>query len=536
MKTHRPGGVVDSANMSLIKRAADLLQQRQWHAAEALLGGVSSSTSSHPEALRLLGIARHQLGQHDSALRCFQQALAAQPDNALLHLNMGSCHRSLEQIELAEAAYRRALELNPRLPAGWFNLGRLKLSNAFPEQSVDCFRRVLKLKPDYWQAALCLGHALKATGDLSGCAAAYRKGLQLRPGSGDLWWSLANIKTADIHEHEVQQMRNQISHAKSANQAIGIEFALGMALEARHDYAEAFTHFQRGNQIKRRSVAYDGVAKQDLGNRVISTFTPALLTSHATAGNHSAAPIFIVSLPRSGSTLIEQILASHPDVNGASELPDLGQLALSALGDDNGITWSPEKILELDDQQLTELGDRYIRATQRWHVQQPHFTDKMPNNFPLAGLIALILPQAKIINCRRHPIDTGLSCYRQLFAHGHHWSYDLDDIVSHYRYYDALNRHWAQLLPNQFLDVQYEQLLADQRGMTEKILAFCGLPWHESCMEFFKNKRVVRTASAGQVRQQLNTSAVNRWRQYEDFIKPLLALSADKRNNAAGIL
>lgn len=525
MSSSAPGGI--------IRQAASLLQQRQWQAAEQLLAGPASEPQPEAELLRLLGIARHQQGRHAEALACFERALAEQPDNALLHLNLGSTHRSLDNLQQAESAFRQAIKLNARLPAAWFNLGRLQLSLAEPESAADSFRRTLTLKPNHWQAAMCLGHALKATGDLTGSAAAYRKGLQHNPASGDLWWSLANIKTAALHDHEIQRMREQLAKSGSANQAVGMHFALGMALEAREQYDQAFEHFRQGNQLKRRTVEYDGEAKQQQGRRIIQAFNPELLARHRGAGSDSAAPIFIVSLPRSGSTLVEQILASHPQVNGASELPELGQLALQALGDGGGINWSPEKIHDLSGAQLTELGEQYIQATRRWQADHPRFTDKMPNNFPLAGLIALILPRARIINCRRHPIDTGLSCYRQLFARGHHWSYDLNDIAAHYRYYDAVSRHWTETLPGQFLDIHYEQLLEDQRGMTARILDFCGLDWHEDCMQFFKSKRVVRTASAGQVRQQLNTGAVNRWHHYRDFIRPLLDLDKQTSENIA---
>ncbi len=524
--------------ITTIKRAAGLLQQRQWREAEQLLkqtlSGIKTpaltNTDNHAELLRLQGIAQIQLNEPQQALHSFQKALELQPKRAVLYLNLGSCYQSLQQVDQSEMAFRKAIELEPRLPAARFNLGRLKLSTAHPQEAADCFRHTLKLQPNHWQAAMCLGHALKATGELANSAAAYRKGLQLKPESGDLWWSLANIKTVEFQDHEVQLMQSQIKSPRSAQQAIGTHFALGMALESRQDFAAAFEQFRLGNQLKKRSVEYNAAAKQELGQRIITSFSKDLLARHTAAGNDSAAPIFIVSLPRSGSTLVEQILATHPQVNGASELPELGQLALMAMGDGDGIHWSPEKIIELDDQQLTELGDRYIQETRRWQ-QQTHFTDKMPNNFPLAGLIALILPNAKIINCRRHPIDTGLSCYRQLFARGHHWSYDLEDIASHYRYYDALSQHWQSILPGQFLEVEYEKLLDDQRGITAKILEFCGLEWHEPCMQFFKSKRVVRTASAGQVRQKLNTTAVNRWQHYQNFIAPLLALSSETRNN-----
>lgn len=514
-----------------LQRAAAFLNKRQWRDAEQVLTQLLPNQSANAEVLRLLGIACHQLGKHTHALEHFSQALTLQPDNAVLHLNIGSCYNTLGDISAAEGSFSHALSLDRSMHAGWFNLGRLKLASAYPAEAVQLFRKALQLKPDYWQAAMCLGHALKATGDLPSSAAAYRKGIQHQPGSGDLWWSLSNIKTISFHDHEVQRMQQLVQQPGPAHQHTGIHFALGMAHEARQEYASAFKHFQKGNQLKRKTVEYDATSKAQLGQRLINTFSQSLIDQHKSGGCQSNAPIFIISLPRSGSTLVEQILASHPEVNGASELPDLGQLAMSVLSDDNDIDWSPEKIQNLNTQQLTKLGEKYTQSTQRWCTDHQHFTDKMPNNFPLVGLIALILPQAKIINCRRNPVDTGLSCYRQLFARGHNWSYDLNDIAAHYRYYNSISNHWQQLLSTQYLEVNYEDLLADQRGITEAILSFCNLPWNDDCMQFFNSKRVVRTASAGQVRQKLNSKAMNRWHQYADFINPLLELQSQTGNN-----
>jgi len=492
----------------------------QWQAASASLAALRRRHPRDPEVRRLSGIAVHRCGDSRQAVKLLRQALARHPDKALVQTNLGSVLRQAGDPQGALEAFEAALEIAPDTEPALYNLGLLHQQQARPEQARDCFERALERNPQRADAWLCLGHARKALGDIDAAAAAYREGLKLQPASGDLWWALANIKTVAFDDHEVALMREQAArdHARP-----GLHFALAKALEDRGEHEAAFGQLQRGNRLQRQRVQYDGVEKQRLGERIIASFDRELMQRHSGAGHPCDAPIFIVSLPRSGSTLVEQILSSHPQVTGASELPDLGQVALSALGDGAAGEWSPERVRELSCQQLRQLGADYLHRTERWR-QTPHFTDKMPNNFPLAGFIGLILPNARIIDCRRDPRDTALSCYKQLFQHGQNWCYDLDEIVAHYRYYRRLMEHWHEVMPGRILEVRHERLLDDFEAEVRRILAFCGLQWDPRCLDFAANTRAVRTASAAQVRQGLSRVSVARWRVYQAWLGPILKL------------
>lgn len=495
----------------------------QWQDAADKLAALRRRYPRDPEVRRLSGIAAHRLGDNNQAVKQLGNALARHPDQALVQTNLGSVLRRSGDPEGALSAFEAALEVAPDTEPALYNLGLLHQQQARLKQARRCFERALEQNPGRLDAWLCLGHARKALGHVDGAAAAYRRGLALKPDSGDLWWALANLKTVAFSDDEVSRMRAQAAREHTRP---GLHFALVKALEDRGEHAAAFEHLRHGNQLQRQRVHYNPGAKKQLGDRVISSFNRELIDRHSMSGHPSGAPIFIVSLPRSGSTLVEQILSSHPEVTGASELPDLGQVALSVLGDEAPGAWSPERVRELSAKQLYQLGLEYLRRTERWH-QTKRFTDKMPNNFPLAGFIGLILPNARIIDCRRDPRDTALSCYKQLFQHGQNWCYDLNDIAAHYRYYRRLMRHWHDVMPGRVLEVRYERLLEDFETEVQRIVAFCGLNWDARCLDFAANTRVVRTASAAQVRQGLSRGSVGRWRAYRAWLGPVLELGAE---------
>lgn len=486
------------------------------------------SQPGHPEARRLLAIALIQTGEADEAVRILKSLSKRAPKSAAIWTNLGSAYAAADRDSEAKNAFQRALKIKPGLPAAHFNLARLAFRRAHFKQAGRELNRLLKVSPDHRGALLIQGHVLKAEGELEASAASYRRLLKLTPESGDAWWSLANIKSVQFSDNEVEKMRQLLaSDGGSAKSAVGMHFALAKALEDRDEIDAAFNHYHQGNALKRATLQHDREAKTRLGERIVHSFSGEMLASrHPANAPRSNAPIFVVSLPRSGSTLVEQILASHSQVNGANELGDLGQLTLGLLGDGQG-GWNPDRIGDVTDKALANLGQQYLKQTRRWYRDTPRFTDKMPNNFPLAGLIALSLPGAKIINVRRHPVDNCLSCYRQLFERGHHWSYDLDDLASYYRFYDRVTGHWEKVIPNQLITVHYEELLADLERQVRRILGFCQLPFEEQCLSFHKTRRTVRTASAGQVRQALYQSASGRWRRFAKHLGPLLALEGD---------
>lgn len=497
-----------------------LMQSGRWADLRREIEGLRKRFPGDPELLRLAGIASHKLGETERGLRELEAAMAHHPDPATCEINLASILRRSGRPDRARERFRSALERDPRREAAWYNLGLLEQQEARAEAAADCFTRALALDDRRAASWMGLGHARKALGDVDGAAEAYRRGLDLQPRNGALWWSLANLKTCRFRNEDTKHLRELASQAPGRDDP-AVHFALGKALEDQGREGEAFGAYQQGNALQRRRVSYDAEARLDLGRRIRESFDAAQLARRGQAPVGDASPIFVVSLPRSGSTLVEQIISSHPDVTGASELPDLGQVALSALGTGASGQWAPEKIRELDAAALRALGEAYMTRTRRWQ-QRRRFTDKQPANFALVGLIALTLPGARVINVRRDPRDIGLSCFRQLFNRGHHWSYRLEDIASHYRFYDELIRYWQESLPDLVMEVQYEQLVDQPERETRRMLDFCGLEFDPACLAFERNARAVRTASAGQVRQGLNRDSIGRWRTHADRLAPLI--------------
>jgi hypothetical protein len=344
------------------------------------------------------------------------------------------------------------------------------------------------------------------------------------PSWGEAYWSLANLKTFTFDEAEIMQMQRELSNKTlTALERVNICFALGKALEDNKDYSQSFSYYQQGNAIKEKIERYDANETSGLINRTITVCEQSVFAQQKKQGCHKADPIFIVGLPRSGSTLLEQILASHSQVDGTKELPDIIAMVrkLSGRVKHNDISKYPEIIANLTPQQLKELGEEYLSRTQVHRGSAPFFIDKMPNNFAHIGLIKLILPNAKIIDARRHPMSACFSGFKQLFTTGQAFTYGLENIGKYYIDYIKLMDHWHSVLPQQVLTVNYEEVVNDFENQVRKILSFCGLAFEQSCLEFYNNQRAVNTASSEQVRQPIYQSGLNAWSAYEEHLMPL---------------
>ena len=304
-------------------------------------------------------------------------------------------------------------------------------------------------------------------------------------------------------------------------------FTLGKALEDQQEYARAFELYEEGCALQRMRIAYDPVDTEVINERIREVFTAEFIAEHSGHGCADPAPIFIVGLPRSGSTLIEQILASHSQVEGTAELPDVGRVIGSLPARCEGQPY-PEGLRLLAEGEWCQLGELYLEHTRRHRTGLPRFTDKMPNNFPSIGLIHLMLPHAKVIDARRHPLDSCFGSFKQHFAQGQTFTYDLVEIGEYFLEYRRMMRHWQQVLPGRVLEVRYEDMVNDQEGQTRRLLEYCGLPWEDSCLRFYETKRAVRTASSEQVRQPIYTSSVNHWRHFRDELAPLIEVLGDE--------
>ena len=509
-----------------------------------------------PESRRVAaGVEQLRAGRIDEAIASLRAVLKENPDqvDAMRYLALAYA-RDEQRLDDAEAWLRRATDLAPDFTAAWLDLGQVLaetnkhldaidcyrlalksdadnpalwagLANAYalasyPEQSLAAFEKSLALKPDAPGVQMSFAHSLKTLGEQDRAVRAYQAAVRLKPDFGEAYWSMANLKAFRFDAAEIAAMRSQLEQGDLAENAeIHFSFALAKALEDNGDYDAAWRYYDSGNRKQRMQVFYDPLGMEKRHDDIVETFTEAYLSEHSGYGCEAADPILIVGLPRSGSTLLEQILASHSQVEGTSELPILNNLAnsIGRYRPDNA--QFPKSVLALQNRDWTAYGQQYMDEAKRHRSSEaPFFTDKLPNNFPFVGLLHLILPNAKVINARRHPLDTCVGAYKQLFARGQHFTYDMEELAHYYRYYDRMIAHWHSVLPGKVLDVHYEDTVNDTEGQVRRILAHCGLPFEDACLRFYETRRAVKTASSEQVRRPIYTSALGMWRNYEQHI------------------
>jgi len=365
-----------------------------------------------------------------------------------------------------------------------------------------------------------LGHSLKAVGRTKEATESYQMAAAARPSFGDAWWSLANLKTHRFSQNEIVQMRaEEAAPGTDPVDRYHLCFALGKALEDRNEFAESWQFYERGNALKRAESRYHPDITETNTRKQVEVCTAQFFAARVGVGVPNLDPIFIVGVPRSGSTLIEQILASHSLVEGTHELSDIQRIVVEIRGlEDNRY---PPVLAELAPEEFRRLGERYISDTRAYRQGKPFFIDKMPNNFCHIGLIHLMLPNAKIIDVRRDPMACCVSNLRQLFAKGQEFTYSIEDIARYYRSYLELMRHWDAVLPGRILRVCYEDVVEDLEGNVRRILEFCGLEFEPACVEFYKTERSVNTASSEQVRRPIFLGGLVQWRNYEPWLGPL---------------
>ena len=499
-----------------------------------------------PAPRLLLGAALRRCDDFPGALALLGPLAASQPKAWGVHYEFGLALESAGRPDEAAAALGRAVALNPNslealhaLAAILHETGRdaealsvlencrddsvrplraaIRLQLGDAEGAIADLRRALAATADDAGLWHVHGHALRAAGRQDEAVAAYRRALALRPDFGEVWWSLANLKTRAFAPGDVAAMSAALATADRASMAY-LNFALGKAREDAGDDAAAFAAYAAGNAARRAAQPHDADAASAYVARTIATFSPALLSARAGGGDPANDPIFIVGMPRSGSTLVEQMLASHSAIEGLSELPDFSALARALPGP------YPEALAELPTSRFETLGRAYIaRIAARRHLGRPRFVDKFPGNVSHAGLIHLALPNAAIIDVRRDPLSCCVSLFKQAFAAGQAYSYDLADLGRAYADYVALTEHFDRVLPGRILRVSYEALIEDPEAQVRRLLDHLGLAFEPACLRFFETSRVVRTASSEQVRQPINRDALDSWRRFEPWLAPLKA-------------
>ncbi len=482
--------------------------------------------AQHPddvEGLRILSMLARQFEYNTDAEVLLDKLLAKAPNYNSARYDLILTLVDLHKHQRAREESERLMAAEPRNPGVRVTHAGILMALGDVNGSIERYQALLQQMPRDSELHQSLGHAYKTNGESAKAIESYRRAIEVRPDFGEAYWSLANLKTYRFTEAELERMRHYEAqpYLQQADR-YHLCFALGKALEDRGDYAESFIYYDRGNALKKEGSLYRPAAQERAVNRQMELCTPEFFAERSGWGCPDASPIFVLGLPRAGSTLLEQILASHSQVEGTMELANIPRLVGSlGSGDKFGDTHYPGVLPQLTAEQCREFGEAYIRDTRVYRTGKPFFIDKMPNNFRNIALIQLILPNAKIIDARRDAMDCCFSNFKQLYANGHPFAYNLDDIGRYYRSYVSLMDHWDRVLPGRVLCARHEDVLADLEGSVRRILDYCGLPFEPACVEFHRTERRVHTASAEQVRRPINRDGVDQWRPYEPWLGPL---------------
>lgn len=521
----------------------------------------------HPDANNNLGLSLDAQNRHEEALPYFRTAVQQAPDNAGFVFNYANALESLGRLTQARDGYLKAIELEPNYPDAYCNLGNVLQEEGDYAQAVDAFEKAISLDREfvnqypqiyinlgnalmdvgrsdsalaaYQQAVniqrdnagayLALGNAYLQKGDKTQAAEALRQAISLDPTSGSAYRNLVQTRRygESDADDDVEAMQALYQNTElDAKDKMELAFALGKAYADMKDDVQSFEYYRQGNALKRESLDYTIEHDRQLFAAIKDVFTAEFLQQHTGIGCDDATPIFIIGMPRSGTTLTEQILASHSQVHGAGELNELRLLIARAC--ESRSQAFPRALTALNNNELSGIAAAYLERLHAYAPAAPRITDKMPHNFLYLGLIHLLLPGARIIHCQRNPMDNALSIYKALFARGHGYAYELEELGRYYRLYQELMAHWRSLLPGGFYELRYEDLVSDQETQTRRLLEYCELPWEDACLDFHRTERTVRTASLAQVREPMHSNSVEAWRRFEQQLQPFIqALQAE---------
>ena len=508
-------------------RAGQALAANDLPVAESLLRPYLKRRPTDVAAIRMMAELAARIGRLVDSENLLRRALELAPDFTAARANLATIlykqNKPVEAIAELETIERE----------GSANLGHSSLKAAAlsriggHDEALGLYRLLLEARPGEPKLWMSFGHILKTVGEQEESIAAYRRAIAILPSLGEVWWSLANLKTIRFDEADIAAMEAALGEPGLGDEdRFHLHFALGKALEDRGQAARSFAHYAAGNALRRASLAYNPADIHRHVERSIAFFTPELFAARAGQGCAAPDPIFIVGLPRAGSTLIEQMLASHPMVEGTSELPDVPALArrLGGRKTSHEETLYPECLAALTAAELSALGEEYLELTRIQRVTgRPFFIDKLPNNWAHVGLIRLILPNARIVDARRNPLACGFSNFKQHFARGQGFTYDLGDIGAYYADYVTLMRHFDAVQPGLVHRVVHEDLVEDAEAELRRLLDYLALPFDPACLSFYENKRAVRTASSEQVRRPISRDGLDQWRMFEPWLGPLRA-------------
>jgi tetratricopeptide (TPR) repeat protein len=515
--------VLTSSGQPEVAKAAMLFQSGKVAKAEQLCRQYLKDNPADVNAIRLLADIGSSIGVYNESETLLERCLELAPNFTMARISYVDVLGQRNKFELALEQVQSLLNKEPDKPSFLTLKAQTLVKMGDFERAIPLYDYLLQNFPPRPRLALSFGHALKTVGRQEDAIIAYRLATQLQPGFGEAWWSLANLKTFNFTGEDLDVMREQmLSKTKSMENMFHLSFALGKALENRGEFEESFRFYQLGNNTKIKLEGYSADENEQTLKH-ISIVCDKDLMDNPVEACLAADPIFIVGLPRSGSTLLEQILASHSQVDGTKELPEIMSIVrrLSGKRKKGDKSLYPEILRDLTDEQCRELGQEYIDRTRIHRGDAPFFIDKMPNNFAHIGFIRRILPNAKIIDARRHPMAACLSGYTQLFAKGQSFTYGLKNMGRYYKDYLSMMDHWDGVFPGKVLLMEYEAVVADTENQVRRLLDHCGLPFEKGCLHFYQTERAVRTASSEQVRQPIYSAGLEHWKNYQPFLEQL---------------
>ncbi len=506
---------------ALVAAGAEHYRGQRYDDAESVLVKALRKNPDNIDAMRFLGMVYHSQGKKlADAEALLRKAIGLAPDFHQAYSNLGRVLIDSDKCDQAIPTYQKLISLKPDDDDAHAGLGRAYAYTGDTTAAANAYRRSIELNPGVPSIHMALAHMLKTLGQQADALVHYREAIRLKPDLGESYWSMANLKTCRFEPAEIDAMEEQLQPSTLPERArVNFEFALAKAYEDKKDYSRAWEHCHAGNQQKRQTIDYDPVEHEVHLQQIKEVFSSKFIETHSDTGYQEPGPIFIVGLPRSGSTLVEQILASHSQVEGTAELPNLAAIATgTGRYRHDGLVY-PHTATGLTPRDFAAYGKEYLKQVAHHRVEgTPFFIDKMPNNFIHVGWIKLTLPNARVINTRRHPMDSCLGAYKQLFAKGQDFTYDMFELSEFYRGYVDIMAHWHTVFPDGVLDVHYEDTVTNLELQVRRLLDFCGLPFEEQCVCFYETERAVKTASSEQVRQPIYTSALGLWKKYGEAL------------------
>ena len=509
----------NNEDYGLLYKGVRHLHASRYRKAEDAFKKVLIEDENNIDALRFMGILAFKSGNHDIAEAMLTKALKLDPTYSLVWANLAQVFSVTGQLDKAKKSFKNILSMEPKNGLIWAEYGTVLTKLANYEEGRDAYLKALEFKPDSPRVHLSLGHVYKTMGEIDNSIDSYKNTILQNNLSGEAYWSLANLKTYSFSENEIKDMEDTLKGDMSDIERSQMHFALGKAYEVKKDFDKSFKNYYEGNKVKKGLIKYSSDDTTDNTKRILNFFNKENIQKLAKSSTGDRDPIFVLGMPRSGSTLVDQIISSHSKVDGTQELPNIIKIA-AELNSNNQKNY-PEVLEELDESKLSNLGKDYISETAWARDSAPFFIDKMPNNFIHIGLIKTILPNAKIIDTRRDPMDTCFSCFKQFFARGQLFTYSLEDLGNYYTDYIRAMNHWHNVYGKDIYTVHYDNVINETEETIRELIDYCELPFEKECLEFYNSSRPVKTPSAEQVRQPIYKSGLNYWKNYEKHLLPL---------------